>query len=220
MEYNMKTKYAIPVMVSTAVLLAACGGGSKTTSSSTKSSFNLTGTVPGTLIEAFCEDGSYYSVNPNNNGTTQHPFSLALPIGLSCRLVMTTDEAGLANKVVNPIKFTNKNGMRSIAFIGTKDTDLGYIDLAHSRDKMNLDIKGDGVENKPKEVYIENPSIEITQKADNVPLNKKKDNIIGIYEGDDSDGIITMISIIMVMITMIMVALKTKMIEITMEADA
>lgn len=185
----MKTKHTISVMVSTAVLLAACGGGSNTTSSPTKSKFNLTGTVPGTLIEAFCEDGSYYSVNSDNNGTTKHPFSLALPVDLSCRLVMTTNEDDIANKVVTPIKFTNKNGVTSIAFIGTEDTDLGYIDLALSRDDMTLDIEGDGVEDEPKEISLDDFSIEVVDKANSDPLDKNNDDIIDIYEDDDNDGI-------------------------------
>ncbi len=106
----MKITHTIPVMVSTAVLLAACGGGSDTASSLTsKSSFSLSGTVPGTLIEAFCEDGSYYSINSDNNGTTEHPFALKLPTDLSCRLVMTTNEDDPSNKVVTAIKFVNKN---------------------------------------------------------------------------------------------------------------
>jgi hypothetical protein len=187
----MKTKYTIPVMVSTAVLLAACGGGGSNVASSptTKSSFNLSGTVPGTLIEAFCEDGSYYSVNSNNNGTTQHPFSLALPKDLSCRLVMTTNENDIANKVVTPITFTDKDGVTSIAFTGTEDTNLGYVDLALNRNEMTLDTQGDGVEDEPKEVVINDPTIEVVDKANNDPLDKNNDDIIDIYEDDDGDGI-------------------------------
>jgi len=174
-------------MVSTAVLLAACGGGSNVASSG--ATYNLKGKVPGTLIEAFCEDGSYYSVNSDNNGTTQHPFSLALPQDLSCRLVMTTNENDIVNKVVTPITFTDKNGVTSIAFTGTEDTDIGYVDLALNRDDMTLDVQGDGVEDEPKEVVIIDPSIEVIDKANNDPLDDDNDGIIDIYEDDDGDGI-------------------------------
>jgi len=43
----------------------------------------------GTLIEAFCADGTYYKVNSTESRSTQHPFTLALPTGVDCRLVMT-----------------------------------------------------------------------------------------------------------------------------------
>lgn len=185
----MKTKYTIPVMVSTAVLLAACGGGSDPASSlTTKSSFNLTGTVPGTLIEAFCEDGSYYSVNSDDNGTTQHPFILKLPTDQSCRLVMTTNEDDLDNKVITPIKFTNKDGVTSIAFMGTEDINLDHIDLALSRGEMSSDTNGDGVEDEPKEVLVDGSSVEVIDEADD-PLDDDDDGIINVYEDDDGDGI-------------------------------
>jgi len=183
----MKTKYTISVMVSTAVLLAACGGGSDVASTTTPS-FNLTGTVPGTLIEAFCEDGSYHSVNSDDNGTTEHPFVLALPIDLSCRLVMTTNEDDPANKVVTPIKFTNKDGVTSIAFIGIEDTDLDHVDLALSRVDMTSDANDDGVEDDAKEVDVSDSSIEVIDEVDD-PLDSDGDDIIDIYEDDDGDGI-------------------------------
>ena len=105
----MKKRYTISIMVSTAALLAACGGGGGSTSISapstpvSKPSFNLKGTVPGTLIEAFCEDGSYHAVKSENNSSSKHPFVLKLPTKLSCRLVMTTNEDDPNNKVVTPL---------------------------------------------------------------------------------------------------------------------
>ena len=185
----MKTKYTIPVMVSTAVLLAACGGGSTVASSpTTKASFNLTGTVPGTLIEAFCEDGSYYSVSSDDNGTTEHPFVLTIPMDLSCRLVMTTNEDDPDNKVITPIKFINKDGVTSIAFSGTDDTDLGHVDLALDRSEMSSDTNGDGVEDTPKDVNLEDSSLEVHDEPDD-PLDDDDDDIIDVYEDDDGDGI-------------------------------
>ena len=175
-------------MVSTAVLLAACGGGSDIASLTTKSKFKLTGTVPGTLIEAFCENGAYYSVNSDNNGTTQHPFSLALPKDLSCRLVMTTNEDDPINKVITPIKFTNKDGVTSIAFSSTDDIDLAHIDLALDRSEMSSDTNGDGVEDEPIEVNIDDPSLEVIDEAVD-PLDDDNDGIIDVYEDDDNDGI-------------------------------
>ncbi len=185
----MKTKYTISVMVSTAVLLAACGGGgSKVASTPSKSSFNVTGTVPGTLVEAFCENGSYYSVNSDNNGTTKHPFVLNLPTDLSCRLVMTTNEDDINNKVVTPIKFINKAGESSIAFSGAGDVDLAHIDLALTRAKMSSDVNGDGVEDEPTEVEVEDDDVEIIDNTDD-PMDEDGDGIIDVYEDDDNDGV-------------------------------
>ncbi len=175
-------------MVSAAVLLAACGGGSNVTSSPAKSSFNLTGTVPGTLIEVFCEDGSYYSVNSDNNGTSKHPFALTLPKDTSCRLVMTTNEDDPTNKVITPIKFTNQDGVTSIAFSSTDDIDLDHVDLALDRSEMTSDTNGDGVEDEPIEVIVDDPSLEVIDEADD-PLDDDNDGIIDVYEDDDDDGI-------------------------------
>ncbi len=177
-------------MVSTAVLLAACGGGGSKVASTTtpsKSSFNVTGTVPGTLIEAFCENGSYYSVNSDNNGTTKHPFVLNLPSDLSCRLVMTTNEDDINNKVVTPIKFVNKAGESSIAFSGAGDVDLAHIDLALTRANMSLDANSDGVEDEPTEVEVDD-EVEIIDNTDD-PMDEDGDGIIDVYEDDDGDGV-------------------------------
>ena len=200
MEYTMKIKYTIPVMVSTAVLLAACGGGgsSVTTSSMpntlSKPSYKLTGTVPGTLIEAFCEDGSHYSVNSESNGTNQHPFTLELPNDLSCRLVMTTNENDPNNKVVTPIRFVNSAGASSIAFSSNQDIDLAFVDLPLTREEMHSDQNNDGVEDTPKDISLDSAVSEalniIIVGVD--ALDDDKDGIINVFEDDDGDHISNM----------------------------
>ena len=45
-----------------AALILAGYGESSTTATTTDSLSKISGTVPGTLIEAFCDDGSYYTV--------------------------------------------------------------------------------------------------------------------------------------------------------------
>ncbi len=188
----MKKRYTITVMVSTAVLIAACGGGGSNSSTPTSNpSFSLQGTVPGTLIEAFCEDGSYHAVNSETNASTKHPFVLELPTNLSCRLVMTTNENDLDNKVVTPIKLINSSGAGSIAFSGKEDVDLDHIDLAMNRAEMNSDENEDGVEDVPKEVFLDSTvssSVEVII-SDNDPMDKDNDDIIDIYEDDDGDKI-------------------------------
>ncbi len=181
-------------MVSTAVLLASCGGGDSNSLSSpaqSKSSYNLSGTVPGTLIEAFCDDGSYYSTKSTKNGTKEHPFTLKLPTDLSCRLVMTTNEDDLSNKVVTAIKFINKNGASSIAFSSDEDVDIKHIDLATERSAMLSDDNQDGVEDLPKEVILDDG---ISSKINIIittidKLDTDNDGIINIYEDDDGDKV-------------------------------
>ena len=190
----MKKRYAISIMVSTAAVLAACGGGGGSSNSSTTSSkpnFNLTGTVPGTLIEAFCEDGSYHAVNSENNSTSKHPFILKVPSNLSCRLVMTTNENDPTNKVVTPIKFVSNDGARSIAFSASDDIDLSHVDLALSRNAMSSDINKDGVEDVPREVSLDNVSSITMNVLENKidPLDKDDDEIIDLFEDDDGDKI-------------------------------
>lgn len=71
----MKSQYSTALAVSISAILAACsGGGDDTSSTLSASDYTLKGSVPGTLIEAFCDDGSYYATKSNNDGTNRHPF--------------------------------------------------------------------------------------------------------------------------------------------------
>jgi hypothetical protein len=129
-----KTSITLSTLVATIALLG-CGGGSSTDSSSgasaevpqTETTNNLTdptsttpletvptmskitGTVPGTLIEAFCIDGSYYKTNSEQNGQKEHPFTLSIPRNLECHLVMTTNDDDPLTKVVTPIAISNND---------------------------------------------------------------------------------------------------------------
>lgn len=172
-------------MVSTTIFLTACGGSGESTST-VSSQYNLSGTVPGTLIEAFCDNGSYYKVNSEHNGTDKHPFVLKLPTNVSCRVLMTTNEHDSKNNVVTPIKVSTKQGA-GIAFKSDDDLDLGHVDLALSRASMKADSNKDGVEDEPTEVQLEGESLEIMEADD--PLDDDNDGIINVYEDDDGDGI-------------------------------
>ncbi|KAG1682804.1 hypothetical protein GQR58_010592 [Nymphon striatum] len=186
-------RYSTSLLISMSLIFAACGGGGNETTKNTNPSTTrvLKGTVPGTLIEAFCEDGSYHSVKSQNNGTSKHPFELRLPINLSCRLVMTTNEEDLLEKVVTPINFTSQFGPSSIAFKTTNDIDLGFIDLALKRSEMMQDNNQDGVEDIPKDLVLnstESQNIEI-QILENDPLDTDGDDIINLFEDSDNDKI-------------------------------
>jgi len=58
-------------------LLTACG--SNNSASISDNTASISGTVPGTKIEAFADNGAYYVVHSTDDGTTQHPFELVVP---------------------------------------------------------------------------------------------------------------------------------------------
>ena len=89
----MKKIYISSLCILISMFFISCGGGGGSSSSSSSvSTYGLSGTVPGTLIEALCKDGSYYSTNSVDDGTSNHPFELELPLDVDCKLIMTTNE--------------------------------------------------------------------------------------------------------------------------------
>ena len=117
-----------------------CGGGSGGGSSAGAAGTTgvglatLQGTVPGTLIEAFDEDGTRYATHSEDNGTPRHPFRLDLPAGKTYRLRMTTRE-GTPEAVSTWIGVPDDSGRVHVRFrIDRADTiDLGHVPLPLSR---------------------------------------------------------------------------------------
>ncbi len=184
----MKAHTTIPIIVSAGLLLTACGGESNTAS---LEEYTLSGTVPGTLIEAFCDDGSYHRVTSTKNGTDKHPFALNLPINISCRVLMTTNENDASNKVVTPIRVVSNKGTTSIAFSSADDVNLGHVDLALGRSEMKSDMNQDGVEDHPVNVQLDtddSSKVHIDTRG-NDPMDSDGDGIINVYEDDDNDHI-------------------------------
>ncbi|OPX56670.1 hypothetical protein SAMN02745127_00461 [Oceanospirillum multiglobuliferum] len=156
-----KTLFALSLL-SSALMLSACGSGgsSGSTSENTESSHSpstmstaasITGTVPGTLIEAFGDNGSYYAVESTHTEDGRHPFTLNLPAGVGYRLVMTTNK-GTADEVVTPIGFRDNTGtLRTRLMMGVNNqVSLGHIPLPMSRaESANLDQDQDGVLDAP-----------------------------------------------------------------------
>jgi len=143
---NTKDKKRIlrPLSVAiAALLLTACG--SDGDSISDTSTATISGTVPGTKIEAFADNGGYYVTHSNDNGTTEHPFTLEVPAGMGVRLVMTTNE-GTADEVASPIGFRDNTAQQHTRIVlGKGDLiDMGYIPLAMSRAQAAGDVDGDG----------------------------------------------------------------------------
>jgi len=123
--------------LSLSLFLLGCGGGSSSTTTPTtedtteKTSYAVSGTVPGTLIEAFCKDGSYHKVNSTDDGTANHPFSIDIPSGVYCKFIMTTneDDVDTSKHIVTPILWNNGT-TRSSYFRLSADTSLGNIPLS------------------------------------------------------------------------------------------
>jgi len=182
------TSWKFSVLVS-ALVLAGCGGSddSSTTnepSSTTDSLSKISGTVPGTLIEAFCTDGSYYFVNSTDNNTAQHPFEIEIPSTASCSLVMTTNEDDIENRVITQIGFISPNASGSL-FTAATDIDLGYIPLAMDPSHIN-DINGDHVADDVLSIQVYDTSIVVELENH---LDNDDDGLVDIYEDYDDDGI-------------------------------
>jgi hypothetical protein len=181
----------IALSIST-LLAAACSSDGTEQSPAT---YTLRGTVPGTLIEAFCDNGSYFSTHSDHSvSTPEHPFDLELPVGVACRLVMTTGE-GTANALVTPIGFINTDTF-SIAFEGSEDVDIGYIPLQMQQDPgcsmtppaPTYDLDCNGIQDAPIFIQVEIEDLEVIVQAVD-PLDDDRDYLVDAYEDDDNDGI-------------------------------
>jgi len=162
------------------LIFTACGSSG---SSSGTAMTSITGTVPGTLIEAFCEDGSYYAVNSTNNGTTEHPFEIEVPQNTSCRLVMTTNENTSDASVVTLLTL---NGS-SLFEVNATAIDLGYIDLP--MDRAGYDDDNNGVSDDLFNVLTPEGAVISVELADD-PMDIDHDGVINLYDDDDdNDGI-------------------------------
>lgn len=173
-------------LIATSFLMIGCGGGSST---STTTSAKITGTVPGTLIEAFCDNGYYAQVTSTQNGTNQHPFEIEVPTNTNCRLIMTTNENDPANRVITPIAFSN-----GATIVLSGDIDLGNIPLelnyqnADDRDgdhvvdsPLNVNPNGAGTNNASVQDSDGNGMVDAYDDDDD-------DNTPNAYEDDDNDG--------------------------------
>lgn len=164
-------------------ILAGCGGGSSSTTSTTPTS-KISGTVPGTLIEAFCADGSYYKVKSTDNNTDEHPFEIEVPRTVSCSLVMTTNEDSETTKVVTQIGIITSDANGTL-FTAAADINLRHIPLPMDPSQIN-DTNGDHVSDDILSIQVDGTSIEIEFEN---PLDDDNDGLVNVYEDDDDDGI-------------------------------
>jgi len=150
---------AIPVVV----MMAGCGGGGEDSTPSTNTQMvAVTGTVPGTIIQAYCSDGSNPSVNSELNGTDQHPFTLNVPAGEDCRIAMITNE-GTADQVITNLTF-NGNPIINLQ----QPLDLEHIALPMSPDEM-VDQNNDGFADL--DISIVSEDVSFSNNLNYTPVN-------------------------------------------------
>ena len=183
----MKTTSLKLSALASALVLAGCGGGSSSTDTlitPSNSLSKISGTVPGTLIEAFCTDGSYYKVTSTDNGTQEHPFEIEVPSTVSCSLVMTTNENDETKKVITQIGVITPNAQGTV-FRATGDIDLGNIPLAMDPSDIN-DETHDHVSDDILNIQVDGTYIVVELEN---PLDDDGDGLVNVYEDDDGDGI-------------------------------
>ncbi len=191
-----------------ATFFVACGGGGSTTATTsstptstptststpvTSSSVKISGTVPGTLIEAFCDDGSYKQVSSTNNGTNKHPFSISIPKATNCNLVMTMYENNASKRIINNIGFDNGT-QQGTALKADQNVSLGNVALPTTYG-TGLDSNGDHVNDNL--LYVSTTGVtvasRIVQDSDNNGRldaydDKNGNGVVNAYEDDNGNG--------------------------------
>ena len=153
-------------------------------STPTEDILHIKGEVPGTLIEAFCKDGYYYTHSINNN-TPKHPFDLEVPKGAICALTMTMYENSPTKKIVIPIAFKSSN--RYVAtFKIESDINLGYINLP--KDKKSIeDNNSDGILDTPMIIESNSSSLKFIHNTISL-IDSDGDGIVNKYDKEQNSN--------------------------------
>lgn len=176
-------KNALLLSLVTIPMLVGCGGGGTTSVATTNSNTvaKISGTVPGTFIEAYCDDGTYVSTTSVKNGTARHPFEITVPTNTTCRLIMTTNEDNATQRVITPISINGKPAVKL-----TGDTDIGYADIPSTYAEAT-DTDGDHVQDTTVDVTPASlDGSEVNDDPNKNPFDRNNDGKIDILE--DRDG--------------------------------
>ncbi len=188
----MKKVYLATVTILTLTLVGCGGGGSSSNANGVKDNNGtdvaLKGTVPGTLIEAFCDNNSYHKINSVNNGTAKHPFTLKLPKGVPCRIAMTMNESDPTNRITTPIEFKQGNKKTTSVKL-TNDTDIGYVPLPNVSTAA-VDANGDHVKDTPLSVDVNGSSAQVFDDNKTNPFDTNHNGKIDGFEDQNHNGII------------------------------
>ncbi len=182
-------KRSILLSLSAIPLLVACGGGGGGTTAATTTTTQTTkliGTVPGTKIEAFCDNGKYYTTKSNNNDTNRHPFELDVKKDSSCYIVMTMNEDNPAQRTITMLAFQDASGNESTRIQMTGDiVDLGYVDLPQDPTAMD-DNNSDHVKDTPMVIDIPQGATETT--TPDTTYDSNQNGTVDVYEDPNHNG--------------------------------
>lgn len=178
------------VSLGVTTFLIGCGGGgggtaSVSNTSQTPTTYSISGTVPGTIIEAYCNDGSSYSTTSTNNGTSKHPFTLNIPTNLDCKLVMITNEtaANPADYIITPIEIESDSKIGTYLKID-KNINLGNVpvDIPSVNSAWLPGVRS------PLKIVLNGQEISVKSLSSD-PMDDDNDGILNVYENDDDDNL-------------------------------
>jgi len=168
----------------TLLLLAGCGGGGGLLADGgIIGTGSIIGTVPGTVIEAYGDNGDYKQTFSELNNSDKHPFSLHLDAGIGYYLVMIINE-GTGNEIIIPIAFPgNKQGevFARIVLREGQEIDLGHIALY--TDCANVPFESD----PDDDCILDKPFILNEAEGSNNPLRQMDADDDGTDDYDDDD---------------------------------
>lgn len=166
------------------LLLAGCGSSSGLLADGgIIGTGSIIGTVPGTVIEAYGDNGEYFETFSENNNTDNHPFRLQVEAGLGLYLVMTINQ-GTPDEIVMPIAFPgNKAGevFARIVLREGQEIDLGHIALYKNCSDVPVAIDPD------LDCVLDSPFILDEDQGARNPLREMDVDEDGIDDYDDED---------------------------------
>ncbi|GKT12782.1 MAG: hypothetical protein ISEC1_P1762 [Thiomicrorhabdus sp.] len=120
-------------------------------------------------------------------GITEHSFSISLPTGIDCRLVMTTNENDVNNRVITAIQI-NTGGVTSGLVSLNGNFDMGNIPLEMDRNNI-IDANNDSVLDSPLTLSMTLPNGVVIREVAYDLLDKDGDGLHNVKDSDDdNDG--------------------------------
>jgi len=176
------TAAAFALVLTALLLLAGCGSGGMLADGGIIGTGTIVGTVPGTRIEAYLENGDYFETHSEINDTDKHPFLLELPAEVGFYLVMIMNEDS-ENEVILPIGFQGNNGelLARIILTTGQEIDLGHIPLYRNCSEVPPDSDPDA------DCILDKPFILNENQGSKNPLREMDADNDGLNDYEDPD---------------------------------
>lgn len=181
--HYINTSAAFVLVISALLLLAGCGGGGGLLADGgIIGTGTIIGTVPGTRIEAYAENGDYFETLSEINETDKHPFWLDLPADVGFYLVMIINE-DTEDEVIMPIAFQADNGelLARIILRANQQIDLGHVPLYRNCSEVPPDSDPDA------DCILDKPFILNESQGSKNPLRVMDADNDGWNDFDDPD---------------------------------